>query len=105
MQYSETLKGGGQKQGQEPVKVPYNMKHLEQRIHRTNEALKSQGMKSPLTNEALREAAPRAVSQTLDAYEKAGLFSGNPNKADLMKANEQQHKQISKERQGPDLER
>jgi hypothetical protein len=101
-QYADLLKGGGSKRGQEPVKVPHGMKRLEERIHRTEAALKAQGLDSPFTRESLQAAANKGVEKILEAYEKAGLFGDKPNRAELMKENEKQHKQMDKERQGPE---
>lgn len=101
-QYADILKGGGPKRSQEPVKVPHGMKKLEERIHRTEAALKAQGLDSPFTKEALQAAANRGVEKILEAYEKAGLFGDKPNRAELMKTNEKQHKEMGKEMQGPE---
>lgn len=97
-QYAEILKGGGQK----PVQVPRGMKKLEERIHRTEAALKAQGLKSPFTKEALQAAANDGVKKILDAYEKAGLFGDKPDRGELMKVNDKQHKEMGKEMQGPE---
>lgn len=84
------------------MKVPHGMKRLEERIHRTEAALKAQGLDSPFTRESLQAAANKGVEKILEAYEKAGLFGDKPNRAELMKENEKQHKQMDKERQGPE---
>jgi len=75
---------------------------LEERIHRTEAALKVQGLESPFTKEALQAAANKGVEKILEAYEKAGLFGDKPNRAELMKANEKQHKEMGKQMQGPE---
>ena len=82
------------------VKVPSNMKHLEERIHAVNDTLKAQGLKTPFSQEALREAAPSGVSKVLQAYEKAG-----PERAELAKVNQEQTRRMDIERQGPELSR
>lgn len=104
-QYAEMLKGGGQQAAPDRVKVPSNMKHLEARIHAVNDSLKAQGLKTPFTNEALREAAPGGVSKSLQAYEKAGALESNPDRAALAKVHQEQTRRMGIERQGPELTR
>ena len=104
-QYAEMLKGGGQQAAPDRVKVPSNMKHLEERIHAVNDSLKAQGLKTPFTNEALREAAPGGVSKSLQAYEKAGALEPNTDRATLEKVHQEQTRRMDIERQGPELTR
>lgn len=99
------LKGGGQQAAPDRVKVPSNMKHLEERIHAVNDSLKAQGLKTPFTNEALREAAPGGVSKSLQAYEKAGALEPNTDRAALEKVHQEQTRRMDIERQGPELTR
>lgn len=99
------LKGGGQQPTPERVKVPSNMRHLEDRIHAINDALKAHGLKTPFTKDALKEAAPLGVSKCVQAYEKAGILSEKPDREAIAKVNQEQTRRMDIEREGPELRR
>jgi len=68
-----------------------------------NNGLKGHGLKTPFTDQALREAAPGGVSKCLHALEK--VIVPGADRAELAKVYQEQTRRMEIERQGPELHR